>query len=79
MCSHICVAAIARYGDLLLATEPQLTVHADRKQEVVSDLVALSGCQHTELVAIGIGHHHPADLALADVIPLRVSAGGRRR
>src|SRR5438093_10361768 len=23
--------------------------------------------QHTELVAIGIGHDHPADLALADV------------
>src|SRR3954452_23854124 len=31
------------------------------------DPVALSGGQHTELVAIGIGHHHPADLALADV------------
>src|SRR6266498_4234428 len=31
------------------------------------DLVALSGGQHTELIAIGIGHHHPADLALADV------------
>jgi hypothetical protein len=25
------------------------------------------GGQHTELIAIGIGHHHPADLALADV------------
>src|SRR6266513_2488084 len=31
------------------------------------DLVALSGGQHTELMAIGIGHDHPADLALADV------------
>jgi hypothetical protein len=30
-------------------------------------LVALSGRQHTELIAIGICHHHPADIALADV------------
>src|SRR3954453_4809197 len=35
------------------------------------DPVALSGGQHTELVAIGISHHHPADLALADVDPSR--------
>src|SRR3954463_9176571 len=35
------------------------------------DLVALSGGQHTELVAIGIGHHHPADVALAYVDPSR--------
>src|SRR5258707_13241025 len=31
------------------------------------DLVALSRGQHTELMAIGIGHDHPADLTLADV------------
>ncbi len=30
-------------------------------------LAALSGGQHTELVAVGIGHDHPADVALADV------------
>lgn len=28
---------------------------------------ALSGAQHTELVAVGIGHDHPIDIALADV------------
>src|SRR5258707_5572365 len=31
------------------------------------DLVGLSRGQHTELMAIGIGHDHPADLTLADV------------
>src|SRR5690348_6700921 len=31
------------------------------------DLVALSRGQHTELIAIGIGHDHPADLTLPDV------------
>jgi len=31
------------------------------------DLVGLSGGQHTELMAIRVGHHYPADLALADV------------
>jgi len=31
------------------------------------DLVGLPGWQHTELIAIGVGHHHPPDLALADV------------
>ena len=31
------------------------------------DLRALSGGQDTELMAIRIGHHHRADLALADV------------
>src|SRR3954454_13050019 len=31
------------------------------------DPVALSRGQHAELVAVGIGHDHPADLALADV------------
>src|SRR5687768_6377811 len=32
---------------------------------------ALSGGQQAELVAIGIGHHDPADLPLADVDPSR--------
>src|SRR5918998_4969887 len=36
---------------------------------------ALSRGQHAELVAIGIGHHHPADLALADVDPSRPEGG----
>ena len=27
----------------------------------------LPGRQHAELMAIGIGHHHPADVALTDV------------
>src|SRR5438270_10167365 len=31
----------------------------------------LEGAQHTELVAIGIGHDHPIDIALADVDPSR--------
>ena len=30
-------------------------------------LGTLSGAQHAKLVAIGIGHHHPVDVALADV------------
>src|SRR5260221_124153 len=34
---------------------------------VVLRLVALSRGQHTELMAVGIGHDRPADLALADV------------
>jgi hypothetical protein len=33
----------------------------------IRDLVSISRGQHTELVAVGIGHDHPADLALADV------------
>ena len=36
-------------------------------RSATQDLVALSRGQHTELMAIGIGHDHPADLALADV------------
>src|SRR5215212_6190763 len=35
------------------------------------DAVALSGGQYAELVAVGIGHHHPADLPLPDVDPSR--------
>jgi hypothetical protein len=27
----------------------------------------LSGGQHAELMAIGVGHHHPTDVASADV------------
>src|SRR6266702_4866843 len=32
----------------------------------------LSRGQHTELVAVGIGHHHPGHLALADVDASRI-------
>ena len=32
---------------------------------------ALPAGEHTELIATGIGHHDPADLALADVEPGR--------
>jgi len=51
---------------------------------------ALSGAQQTELVAIGIGHDHPIDLALAEVYSSRaerdqtvnlrslITGGGRR-
>src|SRR4051794_16495037 len=36
---------------------------------------ALAGSQHTELVAVGIGHHHPVDLPLADVDASRTQRG----
>jgi hypothetical protein len=29
--------------------------------------ISLSGGQLTELIAVRIGHHHPVDLALADI------------
>ena len=33
----------------------------------IESLLDLSGVHDTELMAIGIGHYHPADLALTDV------------
>jgi HAMP domain-containing protein len=62
--SHQLARAIS---NLASNAERHARTAVDRRVAAHPDLVALSGGQHTELMAIGIGHHHPADLALTDV------------
>jgi hypothetical protein len=61
-----CVPASPASPQALTIRSTSIRVRVVLRHEL-GGLVGLSRGQHAELTAIGIGHDHPADLALADV------------